>query len=131
MAIDANVSNANTTSRETHELISSDKVEGTAVRRPNGDKIGEIERVMINKRSGKVAYAIMSFGGFLGIGEDYYPIPWERLTYNTSLDAYELDMTEDQLRGAPRYAPGSTFDYSRSAGGQRLADYYNVPPYWM
>ena len=70
-------------------------------------------------------------GGFLGIGEDHYPIPWEKLTYNTSLDAYELDITEDQLRGAPRFSPGTAFDYSRSSGGQRLADYYNVPPYWM
>jgi hypothetical protein len=117
--------------RETHELIGSDKVEGTSVRRPNGDKVGEIERVMINKRSGKVAYAIMSFGGFLGIGEDYYPIPWEKLTYNTALDAYELDMTEEQLRGAPSYAPGTNFDYSRAEGGRRLSEYYNVPPYWM
>ena len=128
---DQNLTSAATSTRETHELIASDKVEGTSVRRPNGDKIGEIERVMINKRSGKVSYAVMSFGGFLGIGEDHYPIPWEKLTYNTSLDAYELDMTEDQLRGAPRFSPGTNFDYARSSGGQRLADYYNVPPYWM
>ena len=60
---------------EIHSLIASDKVEGTNVRRPNGDKIGEIERVMIDKVSGKVAYAVMSFGGFLGMGEDYYPLP--------------------------------------------------------
>ena len=57
-----------TDSRETHALIASDKVEGTPVRRPDGDKIGTIERVMIDKRSGKVAYAVMSFGGFMGFG---------------------------------------------------------------
>lgn len=57
--------------RETARLISSDKVEGTPVRRSNGDRIGTIERVMIDKRSGKVAYAVMTFGGFLGIGEEY------------------------------------------------------------
>jgi sporulation protein YlmC with PRC-barrel domain len=65
---------------ETTSLIGSDKVEGTAVYRSNGDKVGAIERVMIDKRSGKVAYAVMSFGGFLGIGEDYYPLPWSLLT---------------------------------------------------
>ena len=56
-----------------HQLIASDRVEGTAVRRPNGDRIGHIERLMIDKVSGKVAYAVISFGGFLGMGEDYYP----------------------------------------------------------
>ena len=61
--------------RETNALIGSDKVEGTAVYRSNGDKIGQIARVMIGKQSGKVGYAVMSFGGFLGIGEDYYPLP--------------------------------------------------------
>jgi hypothetical protein len=61
-----------TTTRETHSLIGSGKVEGTAVYRPNGEKIGHIERVMIDKIGGKVAYAVMSFGGFMGIGEDYY-----------------------------------------------------------
>ena len=124
-------SSAAASTRETHELIASDKVEGTAVRRPNGDKVGEIERVMIDKRSGKVAYAIMSFGGFLGMGEEYYPVPWQKLTYNTTLDAYEFDVTEDQLRGAPKYSAGTEFDYSRNAGGRTISDYYNVPPYWM
>ena len=52
-----------------HQLIASDRVEGTAVRRPNGDMIGHIERLMIDKVTGKVSYAILSFGGFLGIGE--------------------------------------------------------------
>jgi PRC-barrel domain protein len=62
--------------RETTSLIGSDKVEGTAVYGPDREKIGSIERVMIDKISGKVAYAVLSFGGFLGMGEDYYPVPW-------------------------------------------------------
>jgi len=68
--------------RETANLIGSDKVEGTPVYRSNGERAGTIERVMIDKTTGKVAYAVMSFGGFLGIGEDYYPLPWSLLTYN-------------------------------------------------
>ena len=92
--------------RETHSLIASDKVEGTPVRRSDGEKIGTIERVMIEKRSGKVAYAVMSFGGFMGLGEEYYTLPWGVLKYNTELDAYELNLTEDQLRGAPRRTRG-------------------------
>lgn len=117
-----------TTRRETTTLIGSDKVEGTAVRRPNGDKIGEIERVMIEKRSGKVAYAVMSFGGFLGMGEDYYPIPWQKLTYNVALDAYELDINEDRLRGAPRYADEG-YQWNR-AEDARIYDYWGATPYW-
>ena len=88
--------------RETHSLIASDKVEGTPVRRTSGDKIGTIERVMIDKRSGKVAYAVMSFGGFMGLGEEYYTLPWGVLTFSPELDAYELNLNEEQLRGAPR-----------------------------
>ena len=83
--------------RETARLISSDKVEGTAVRRSNGDKVGTIDRVMIDKHSGRVAYAVMSFGGFLGLGSDYYPLPWSLLTYSERLGGYEVNVTEDQL----------------------------------
>jgi sporulation protein YlmC with PRC-barrel domain len=93
--------------RETQNLIASDKVEGTPVRRSDGEKIGTIERVMIDKRSGQVAYAVMSFGGYMGLGEEYYTLPWGVLKYNTSLDAYELNLNEDQLRGAPRASGGT------------------------
>ena len=71
-----------TEKRETVSLIGSDKVQGTAVYGADGDKIGAIERVMIGKISGKVSYAVLSFGGFLGIGDDYYPLPWPSLKYN-------------------------------------------------
>src|SRR5258707_2677503 len=87
--------------RETAHLIASDKVEGTPVRRSNGDKVGTIERVMIDKRSGKVAYAVMTFGGFLGIGDEYRAVPWSLLRYTERLHAYELNVTEYQLRNAP------------------------------
>jgi len=76
--------------RETANLIASDKVEGTPVYRSNGERVGEIKRIMIDKISGKVAYAVMSFGGFMGIGEDYYPLPWSLLSYNPELEGYEV-----------------------------------------
>ena len=111
---------------ETHSLIASDKVEGTKVRRPNGETVGEIMRVMIDKKTGQVAYVVMSFGGFLGIGSDFYPLPWDRLTYNRRLDAYELDITEEQLRKAPKFAKGAAADWSAEQG-KRIRDYYNLP----
>ena len=116
--------------RETASLIGSDKVEGTAVYRSNGEKVGRIERVMIDKVGGKVAYAVMSFGGFLGIGEDYYPLPRSKLTYNPALDGYELNITEEQLKGAPKYGKYETWDWSDRARDRKVNDYYGVSPYW-
>ena len=97
-----------TNRQETASLIASDKVEGTPVYRSNGDQVGTIEHVMIEKVGGKVAYAVMSFGGFLGIGEDYYPLPWHVLTYNERLGGYEVNLTEQQLKGAPHYGQHET-----------------------
>jgi PRC-barrel domain len=126
----ATTGNTSLESRETFSLIGSDKVEGTPVYRSNGDKVGTIERIMIDKLSGKVAYAVMSFGGFLGIGEDYYPLPWSLLTYNTRLDGYEVNISEQQLKGAPKYSKHENWDWSDSERGRRVYDYYQATPYW-
>jgi sporulation protein YlmC with PRC-barrel domain len=80
-----------------HPLIASDRIKGTLVRRHNGEKIGRIERLMIDKASGTIAYAVMSFGGLFGLGDNHYQIPWSLLKYNRSLDAYESDIPYEQL----------------------------------
>lgn len=113
--------------RETVSLIGSDKVEGTAVYGSDNKKIGSIERVMIDKTSGKVAYAVTSFGGFLGMGEDYYPLPWATLKYDTRLDGYRVNLTEDQLKKAPKYKRSETWNWSDRAADQRVYDYYKTP----
>jgi hypothetical protein len=77
-----------------------------------GETVGEIERVMIGKRSGKVAYAVMSFGGFLGIGEDYYPIPWSRLNYNERLGGYEVNIDGRDLQDAPKFGRREEWDWN-------------------
>jgi PRC-barrel domain len=115
-----------TEARETAGLIGSDKVEGTTVYDAKGEKMGSIERVMINKRSGQVAYAVLSFGGILGIGSDYYPIPWSSLKYDTSLGGYRLDITEERLQGAPKYA-GDTWDWEDRERGRKVYEYYGMP----
>ena len=92
---------ADVSTRETTSLIGSDKVEGTAVYGTDQNKIGTVQRVMIDKLSGKVAYAVISFGGFLGVGEDYYPVPWSTLKYDTNLGGYVTGVTADSLKGAP------------------------------
>jgi hypothetical protein len=122
--------NENLSARETVGLIGSDKVEGTAVYRSNGDRVGTIDRLMIDKLSGKVAYAVMSFGGFLGIGDDHYPVPWSLLTYNTDLGGYEVNISDAQLRGAPRFADHEEWDRYDRDRENALYSYYGVTPYW-
>src|SRR5207247_9112175 len=94
-----------------HPLIASDRVEGTAVRRPNGERIGHIERLMIDKTTGKVSYAILSVGGLLGMGSNLLPLPWARLSYNTKFEAYELDIDDDALRRAPAFPAAKAIEW--------------------
>src|SRR3981189_2890905 len=113
--------------REQGNLIGSDKVEGTAVYGADRNKIGSIERVMIDKMSGKVSYAVLSFGGFLGIGDDHYPLPWQSLKYDTALGGYRTGVTETQLRGAPKYRGDTDWNWRDASRNRELNDYYGVP----
>jgi hypothetical protein len=116
-----------TTERETASLIGSDKVEGTAVYGADEQRIGTLQRVMIDKISGKVAFAVTSFGGFLGIGEDYYPVPWPSLKYDTGLGGYRTGITINQLQGAPKYSRNTDWDWDDRARDRQVYDYYNTP----
>ena len=116
--------------KETTSLIGSDKVEGTAVYGGDQKKIVSLERVMIDKISGKVAYAVLSFGGFLGMGEDYYPVPWAMLRYDTDLGGYRLNLTKDQLEQAPKFSDRQGCNWN-SENYRRVYQYYEANPYWM
>ena len=115
-----------TDENETGTLIGSDKVEGTAVYGADRNKIGEVERLMIDKRSGQVSYAVLSFGGFLGIGDDYYPLPWQSLKYDTDLGGYQTNLTEAQLKGAPKYADDSGWNWTDTGRTKTVDDYYGA-----
>jgi hypothetical protein len=91
------------------------------------EKIGSIERVMINKRSWKVSYAVLAFGGFLGMGNDHYPVPWAQLTYDTRLGGYRTNISKQQLEGAPRYGREAEWDWADPVRGRRVYDYYGTP----
>jgi sporulation protein YlmC with PRC-barrel domain len=116
---------------ESHDLISADKVDGTTVYGADGDKIGSIKTVMIDKRGGQVPYAVLSAGGFLGIGEEYHQVPWSKLHYDEKLHGYRIDVTEDQLRGAPHFKANEYRKATSRENEKRVYDYYGVPPYWM
>jgi PRC-barrel domain len=109
---------------ETAFLIASDKVEGTAVYGPTGDKIGGIENLMIDKLTGRVAYAVLSFGGFLGIGTDHYPLPWSMLKYDEKLGGYRASITREQLENAPRYQEDESWDWASPQYTQRIDQHY-------
>jgi hypothetical protein len=121
--------NADANLKETHDLIASDRVEGTKVYDPSGEHIGSIERILVEKRSGKVSYAVLSFGGFLGMGHDHYPLPWSKLNYDEDLGGYRVDVTKQQLEGAPKYDREDD-DYWTAENGRRVYD-YGVAPYWI
>ncbi|HEX8444831.1 MAG TPA: PRC-barrel domain-containing protein [Allosphingosinicella sp.] len=99
-------------------LISSDKVEGTAVVDRDGATLGHIKNFMVDKYTGRVAYAIMSFGGTMGLGTALFPLPWPLLDYDVEKDGYALDITKEQMAKAPRFEasanPEFTPEYRRT-----------------
>jgi sporulation protein YlmC with PRC-barrel domain len=113
---------------ETERLIASDKVEGTSVYDRDANHIGAIYNVMIDKYPGQVAYAVVSFGGFLGIGTHYHPIPWKKLNYDRALGGYVADITREKLERAPRYASDQS-PWGDPAYGRSVYDYYDIPYY--
>ncbi|EQB10860.1 MULTISPECIES: PRC-barrel domain-containing protein [Sphingobium] len=110
---------------ETTSLIASNKVEGTTVYNPAGDKLGSIYNFMVDKRSGQVEYAVLQFGGILGIGSDYYPLPWKVLTYDTEQSGYVVDIDKERLERAPHY--GSDEPRYDRAYGEQVYGFYGVP----
>ncbi len=124
----ATASTASGSSTGTSTMVSSADVNGTEVYSPTGDHLGEIDHLMIDKQSGQIAYAVMTFGGFLGLGQGEHPVPWKKLSYDTNLGGFVTDITQEQLTGAPSLSDTwfEDDDYRR-----RSYDYYGVSPYWL
>lgn len=118
----------NETMENTSSLVSSQDVTGTSVYGRSGEEVGTIDHLVIDKQSGKVAYAVMAFGGFLGMGEEFYSIPWGKLHYDTEREGFMTDITESQLRGAPERPDNWHRDRDWELSTYR---YYDVPPYWL
>ena len=112
----ASVNDPNDTSGR---LIAADQVEGTSIYNPAGESLGSVEDVLIDKHSGKIAYAVVGFGGFLGIGDRHYPLPWEKLKYDTSMGGFVVDIDRRTLEGAPSYTSDETVGWEDPAWGRR------------
>ena len=110
---------------ETSRLIASNKVEGTAVYARDGARLGSIYNFMVDKRSGKVEYAVMSYGGFLGMGTRYYPLPWDILGFDTRLGGYRVEMLERDLERAPSFDRSDEPSFDTSYG-HRVRGWYGL-----
>ena len=119
-----------TASRTAGNLIAAEKVNGTSVYNLAGETLGSVDDIMIDKISGRAIYAVMAFGGFLGMGEKYHPLPWATLKYDTAKGGYVVNIDKNQLEGAPNYDRDSDFEWTADYG-RKVDSYYNVPTYWM
>jgi sporulation protein YlmC with PRC-barrel domain len=117
-----------TASGHTKAILAS-KVQGTPVYNTTGDKIGTVEDVVLDKKSDKIMYAALGFGGMLGIGEKYAPVPWSMLDYQADKGGYVVPMSEDMIKKAPVY---DLDDLTKDDGQIRQTSYtyYNVPRDW-
>jgi hypothetical protein len=108
-------------------LVSSEDIEGAKVLDPNGENIGEIDQLLIDRVSGNVRYAIMSFGGFLGLGNRKYPLPWGSLKYDSEHEGFIANVTQQQLKDAPQFGAESWTDREWESRWHR---HFQTRPYW-
>lgn len=110
-------------------VIAADKIKGSDVFNTVGDKLGTIDAVMLDRATGKALYAVLSFGGFLGLGEKHYPLPWSLLTFNEEKDGYTVNLDRQQLEGGPNYDRSAEFNWSADYG-RKIDAYYGARSYW-
>jgi sporulation protein YlmC with PRC-barrel domain len=111
-------------------LIAASQVSGTAVYSSQGERLGSIDDVMIDKISGHVVYAVLSFGGFLGIGDRHYPLPWPQLRFDVVYGGYVVNLDKEKLQGAPSFASGERVAWEDPTWGRTVYGYYKTQPYW-
>lgn len=110
----------------THELITASRVNGTPTFNTSGEKIGHVHDLSIDKVSGQVRYALLSFGGFLGLGEKFQPLPWSLLTYEPQKRGYVVSIAKEDLERAPSFTAAELEDFG--GGHREMVDKY-YPPY--
>jgi sporulation protein YlmC with PRC-barrel domain len=111
-------------------LINAEKVHGTDVYNAQGDKLGTIEDLVLDKIEGRVQYAVLSFGGFLGLGDKHYPLPWAALKYDTRKGGYMVNLDKEQLENAPAYEADQQIDWTPDYG-RRVDAFYKIPSGWQ
>lgn len=129
-------SGAETSAGQRHRLIFASRVVDTPVYGPDGARMGKVDDLSINRITGEVIYAIVSFGGFLGIGEKYHPLPWSMLDYRPDLLGFAVPLDRPALEAAPTYDRDELVELggaSHIAYGESIFGYYGrygAVPYW-
>jgi sporulation protein YlmC with PRC-barrel domain len=120
-----------TSSGHTSAILAS-KVKGTAVYNEIGDRIGTVEDVVLDKQTNQILFAALGFGGVLGLGEKYYPVPWSMLDYDEERGGYIVPLDKDTLKSAPAYDLKDLTRHDGSLGGIRETtyDYYKIDRDW-
>jgi sporulation protein YlmC with PRC-barrel domain len=120
-----------TSSGHTKAILAS-KVKGTTVYNNNGDKIGHVEDVVLDKKSDHIMFAALGFGGLLGMGEKYAPVPWSMLDYKPDKGGYVVPMSEDMIKKAPVYDLSDLTKDDGTFGDirEKSYSYYNVQRDW-
>lgn len=112
-------------------IMSAESLEGDKVVNPDGEDLGEIEAIMLDVPNGRIAYAVLSFGGILGMGEKLFAIPWEALILDADEKQFVLDVDKDQLQDAPGFDKDHWPAMSDSQWANSVHNYYNAQPYWQ
>ncbi len=119
-----------TTSITSGRLIAAEKGNGTNVYNLAGDKLGSIDDTMTDKVSGRAIYAVTPFGGFLGMGEKFHPLPWAKLKYDAQKDGYVVNLDKKVLEDAPYYDSDREFAWTPDYG-RKVDSYYGTPSFWV
>jgi len=112
------------------EVMAADTLEGDKVVNPRGEDLGTIEEIMIDVQRGRVAYAVMSCGGFLGMGEKLFAIPWSALTLDASRHCFVLDADRERFEKAPGFDKHHWPSMADDAWATQVHEFYGVRPYW-
>jgi hypothetical protein len=117
--------------RETPRLISTAKIAGSNVENTKGEKLGHIEEIMIDKLTGRVDYAVLKYGSFLGLGGKLFALPWSVLRYDPQRDAYVVGIPDERLKNAPCFDAEAWPDMGDPIWGKGIYDYYGSTAEWL
>lgn len=118
------------TNRPIHSVLSAGTLKGDDVRNASGEDLGKIEEIMIDVSSGRVAYAVLSFGGFLGMGDKLFAIPWEALRLDQEHERFILNVDKEVLEDAPGFEKNQWPEFADRTWGAGIYDHYGYDPYW-
>jgi sporulation protein YlmC with PRC-barrel domain len=114
----------------TNSPVKASSIIGTDVINPEGEGLGDIKEVVIDPRTGKVAYAVVSFGGFLGVGEKLFAIPFSAFTFNEEDNGYILDVSKERLKTAPGFDENNWPTMADEKWNRDIYKFYERSPYW-